>query len=416
MSLAGESEVRAQLERILQSGGFRNADALRRLLAFLADRTLDGSAASLKEYALGVAVFGKRDSFDPQSDASVRVQMGKLRQRLEEYYRTEGAEDPVVIDLPRRQFSLKFQGREAAAAPLAHRGLRVAVMAAALLVAGLAGWLLGRGSAPQRTQGNPSPALRAFWKPLLESPKPPLLCLGSPMFLRFRGARLRYLDSIEESRNNTVVRQLEKLFGGGDAAPAYEYTGIGEATAAFLMARLFAGWDHPVEIRRDSALSWDEIKSNNLIFLGSAKYNPHLKQLPVEQNFFVEGGGVQNLHPAAGEPALYGKQRSDDEARAVIEDHALISRIPGLDGHSVIVWLGGSSTWSTWAAADCLVEAPKFEKVIGRIRAPKSGEIPPYFELVLRIRFRDLVPVETEYVTHRVIVDPRAGVPKTPLR
>ena len=58
-------------------------------------------------------VFAKPDGYDPQSDASVRVQIGKLRRKLEEYYLAEGASDPLLLQLPKRHFAISFEYRAA---------------------------------------------------------------------------------------------------------------------------------------------------------------------------------------------------------------------------------------------------------------------------------------------------------------
>jgi hypothetical protein len=414
MRAAGDIDLRPQIDRILRSDTFRSSDSLRRLLAYLGERALDGSGDGLKEYTIGVAVFGKPESYDPQTDASVRVQVGKLRQRLEEYYRGEGQADAIIVELPKRHFTLRCHEREAAPAPATHPaapgwGKAATALVVAALV-GAAGWLLGRATAPPPAVSNPSPELRAFWQPLLEGPKPPLLCLGSPLFLRFKGARLRYSDSMESAKTDPVVRKLREVFGDADPLPAYEYTGVGEATAAALLTRLFTGWGYNVDLRRDNAISWDDIRSNNVIFLGSAKYIPQMQRFPVQLNFAVEGGGVKNLNPRPGEPELYDKRRSSDSARELVEDYALITRLPGLDGRSTVVWLGGSATWSTWGAVDCLVEPQHFRKVLGRMYDPHTGALPRYFELVVRVQFRAMVPVEMTYMTHRAIaVPPSAG-------
>ena len=81
-------EVRQELGRILASGAFRDRETLQHLLEYLVDD--DGTADNLKEYVIGVDVFGTPEGYDPQSDASVRVQIGKLRRKLEEYYLHEG--------------------------------------------------------------------------------------------------------------------------------------------------------------------------------------------------------------------------------------------------------------------------------------------------------------------------------------
>ena len=91
----------AQLQRILESRAFHPSEVLRRLLEYLGRKELQGEAEDLKEYTVGIEAFGKPDTYDPKTDSSVRVQAGKLRQKLDEYYRTEGLADPLIVELPK---------------------------------------------------------------------------------------------------------------------------------------------------------------------------------------------------------------------------------------------------------------------------------------------------------------------------
>ena len=106
---AVEESVRLQVDRILHSECFRGAESMRNLLAYLASKMLAGDADQLKEYSIGVDAFGKPPSYDPRSDSTVRVQTGRLRQKLAEYYRTEGALDTVIVDLPKGQLTLAYR-------------------------------------------------------------------------------------------------------------------------------------------------------------------------------------------------------------------------------------------------------------------------------------------------------------------
>jgi Tol biopolymer transport system component len=101
--------VRQELERVLQSKAFRNAEALSRLLRFVVNRSLDGDAESLKEYTLGSQVLERGGNFDPQTDPIVRVQAGRLRSKLQEYYGAEGKDDPVRIALPKGGYVPEFR-------------------------------------------------------------------------------------------------------------------------------------------------------------------------------------------------------------------------------------------------------------------------------------------------------------------
>src|SRR5579864_2365634 len=106
-----EEEKRAAVDKILQSQVFRNTESLRRLLRFLAEKAITGEADQLKVYSVGIDAFGKPPSYDPRQDSAVRIQVGRLRQKLSEYYLNEGKEDPVIVELPKGGFRLQFESR-----------------------------------------------------------------------------------------------------------------------------------------------------------------------------------------------------------------------------------------------------------------------------------------------------------------
>jgi len=77
---AAAESTKAQIDRILQSKTLQSSRGLRRLLQFLADKSLCGEADQLKEYSIGVDAFGKPSTYDPRQDSTVRIQVGRLRQ------------------------------------------------------------------------------------------------------------------------------------------------------------------------------------------------------------------------------------------------------------------------------------------------------------------------------------------------
>jgi adenylate cyclase len=102
-------EVRDALERILASRCFQQAGRASDFLRFVVEQTLAGNGQRLKGYTIGVEVFGRPADFDAQSDALVRVEAGRLRRRLVEYYASEGAADPVRIQLPRGTYAVEYE-------------------------------------------------------------------------------------------------------------------------------------------------------------------------------------------------------------------------------------------------------------------------------------------------------------------
>jgi TolB-like protein len=165
-----EAAAKVEVERVLASKGFANAGRLSRLLRYVVDKTLAGEADQLKEYAVGVEVFDRDDKYDPRLDSIVRVEAGRLRSRLDEYYNGEGAGAPLRITLPRGGYVAQFEPRvlppPAAAVttkPATTSGwakwpLTVGLIAA---VTALVLWLGGSTPTPAET-GAPGVAVLAF--------------------------------------------------------------------------------------------------------------------------------------------------------------------------------------------------------------------------------------------------------------
>src|ERR1700691_4232944 len=100
-----------QVQRIIQSKALRTSEVHRNLLQYLAEKSLSGTADSLKEYTLGLDVFAKPESYDPRQESVVRMHVARLRQKLAEFYRVEGKEDPIFIDVPKGGFRVTFEPR-----------------------------------------------------------------------------------------------------------------------------------------------------------------------------------------------------------------------------------------------------------------------------------------------------------------
>ena len=109
---ASREAVRSQLRTVLESSAFARAERLRHFLTFVVEKTLSGEGGQIKEYLLGIEVFGKDVSFDPRIDPIVRVEAGRLRAKLAKYYEHEGADDRVIIEFARGGYTPVFHTRE----------------------------------------------------------------------------------------------------------------------------------------------------------------------------------------------------------------------------------------------------------------------------------------------------------------
>src|SRR5262245_52256165 len=159
-----DSEVHAQLERILASPVFSRSQPLRRFLSFIVEQRLAGQAHTLKESVLAHELYGKGTGFDGGTDPVVRVDARRLRDKLREYY--DGRSEPILISLPKGSYVPVFERQFDAPAPVARlvalpppreerspadagrTRMRLGALAlVAVLVAGVVAWWTFRGTA-----------------------------------------------------------------------------------------------------------------------------------------------------------------------------------------------------------------------------------------------------------------------------
>jgi TolB-like protein len=111
-------EIEEELDRILSSKVFAAAQRSQAFLRYVVERSLTDAPTSLKEFSIAIDVFARGHDYDPSIDATVRVEAGRLRNRLREYYDVEGSDDPVYIDVPKGGYCPTFtfrNGRNVAA-------------------------------------------------------------------------------------------------------------------------------------------------------------------------------------------------------------------------------------------------------------------------------------------------------------
>jgi len=162
--------MRAELDRILSSAEFRGSERRVRLLTYLVEKAIAGEP--VKEYAIGVDVFEKPTDYDPRIDPSVRVEMGRVRVKLADYYAGEGGANGQRIEFPKRSYTpILIEGVEPPAPErraswLEAHLVATLIVAAGLCVAGVVGWRLAArtGKPPDNPQAREFCAkARFFW-------------------------------------------------------------------------------------------------------------------------------------------------------------------------------------------------------------------------------------------------------------
>jgi hypothetical protein len=419
--IASSETLRACVDHILQSGTFGNAPSSRRLLKYLADRSAEGSAEHLKEYAIGVDAFGKAPGYDPRQDSTVRIQIGRLRQKLAEYYRDEGGEDTLVIDLPKGQFTLTCEPRPAVPmaplpeilvpSPPAGQRWRVAAIALGglcllLLCVGVYAWGRSLTSDTASAVDPWSPELTELWAPFIHSGRPLLIVVGNPLFLQFENKAIYRDLSVENAEDllkSPHAEAVRQALGSQQSRPVHYYAAVGDVSAAFLLGQRLGSRQASMSIVRSSQLQWQQLADANVLFLGPPRFfGDKLNSLPASLEIIEGASGFQVVHPQPGEPSLYSFRDPPGFFSEDGEACVLITRAAGPGGNTDVMTFASNNTFGRMGAVSAFTEVGFTRSLANRMRGP-TGQIPQYFQVLLRVKYKGGVPTETVYLLHREI-------------
>jgi hypothetical protein len=405
----------SQIDKLTSSHVLHGSESLCKLLRYLARHVLDHPGTSIKEYQIATEVFGRSADFDPQLDSMVRVQAGRLRVKLSEYYAGDGAEDPIIVELPKGTYVLAFHHRATMPAKAANGANGTAAHSASEAVVPRRNWIIAiasltfllavaavvilslvsnRNSAQAGTShdaNTPPAAMRVFWNGFVSGSDEPWVIFSNAKFVGRPDAGLRYYDAARDQKGKTIFDQ---------------YTGVGEVLAVHALDHLFGEFHREIRVKRGSLFSLDDAKNNNLIFVGSPLENLTLLEIPGTDEFVfhrVPSGPrkgdpeIMNVHPQPGEAKEFLGTPGDDP---LTEDYAVIAMVKGLEPNQAVLILAGGTTIGTQAAVEYVCNKNSVEQLMLRLSVAQTGQLKP-FEAVIRVKVTRGVPVSTELVALR---------------
>jgi hypothetical protein len=430
--------VQSQVERILHSEELRGSEVLRRLLRFLAEKSASGEADELKEYIVAIDGLGKPATYDPRHNSAVRIQVGRLRQKLADYYRGEGRCDPIVIDVPKGRFKLKYEFRAcpALASPsadlfaehlapaevkpsgLEHKmSLRTALRTprfavplwvASILAVAFAGYHWLKPSAAKANTAVYPPGwdadMESLWRPFISTRRPLIVAIEDPLFVELNGStgiyyRDKTLNSWSDVEASQNVGALRKALKNPDIQPSRYYTAFGEVDASFLIAKLLGPRVQNLSVVKTSDLSLRQIGDNNVLFVGVQNlfFNEQTQAMPVEVQLLQVREGIRNKNPGPNEPALFADQYSTaptEEGYA----YALVTHLPGPLGDNDVESFTSSRAAGYVAAVKAFTDPEVVRSIVGHLKQSCGGRMPAYYQVLLKVRFKEEVPTEITYV------------------
>lgn len=304
-SLSPEQKRQA-LERLLNSHAFSRADQLRRFLRYICETEIAGHPDEITEHLIATRALGRAADYIPGDDSSVRNRAHALRQKLDEYYRTEGPEAPVRVELRKGSYVPIFVERTeslppAPPPPIAtppplvvvppmpapiprHRGpewlgpFLAGAGLSALLALGAWGWSQ-RATADQAT-------LDSAWGEMLHPGANVIVCLGSPPTLLLKSFRDGTLPP--QPRMFGAPAEIQQWYeglgmmdGGGKLYMSSTMNAalVGDALAAARAVRLLSRAGANVQLLPEWGTRPLALRGRNLLLVGSPNYSPYAARI-----------------------------------------------------------------------------------------------------------------------------------------
>ena len=413
------------VQRVAASLSFQRSPRLRELLLYICERAIQNHPEELREQLIGRGVFGRKADYNPAEDNIVRVEVRQLRKRLEEYFATEGKEEPYVILIPKGAYVPVFEPRvkpslaAVQTQPIEVRSspsgvlwktwfFRVAVTVI-LGLAGLSGWLWRENRKVERQLAGSSASQQGrapLWPLLFNNGQETLIiCADSALVvaetvLRRSVTLEEYLSHDYDGRPATSEPARSIL----RAVPNWLFTDI---TDVRLVQRLFrlnaAHWDK-VSIRSAKNAQLQDFKQGNIILLGSIRSNPWDSLFEPAMKFRFEydqqahAAYIRNQKPEQAEQALY-RAASPGESG---DSYSVIALVPNLRHTGFVLMIEGTTGEGTESAGEFIMNPASAAGFINSLTANNQGRI-PYFEVLLKSETLAGVTKNAEIVAEHII-------------
>jgi hypothetical protein len=240
----------------------------------------------------------------------------------------------------------------------------------------------------------------------MASKRPLVIAIADPLFIGLQGTdvflRKISLRRPEDAAHSREVSALRKVLGDPAIQSTFNFTPSGEVMSSFLLAKLLGTRKQNLALTRGSQVVLRGLTDNDVILIGpEIMFEQKLSGVQLQPDFVPVPGGIRNLHPRTAEPELFadaapGSKPDDGEV------YALISSAPGPLGNTHFASFTSSRTWGRQGAVQAFTDPALAKTLLERIKTA-SGAIPRYFQVVLKVRFRDGVPIDVVYVTHHAV-------------
>ncbi len=438
----------ALLERVVNSPRFQRAARLREFLLFVGRRSIREHSDQIAEQEIGTEVFGRPPNYDTNIDNIVRVNATEVRKRVEAYFEAEGAQEQVILEIPRGSYKPVFRRRFAAPEPavgltkpepqpepqpeplpdpvatiakpeapqvpaeaIPARQLRSGI-AATLVILALscacgALWFQNRQLHRSLYAWKANPTLASFWSQLLDARPDTDVVLADTSFALVEDI-LKKPIPLKDYLDRRYVSEIQSQAQSQQMSPdrredlnlilARNYGSVGD----FRVAQRLAALD-PLgrNIHVNYALEYTaaQLKQDNVILIGSRKSNPWVDIFSSNLNFTIEYDPdrqvslVRNHAPQAGEQQTYVAPATADSSSGF----SVVCYLPNPGQAGKVLIIAGTGSEATEGAGEFITS----EEQLATFRRLLHVDKLPYFEVLLKTTHLSATPLNATIVAYR---------------
>ena len=418
----------ALIERVAASEQFSRSARLRDFLLYVGRQSLKKGSTEIHEQEIGAKVFGRDDSYDRAADTIVRVNATELRKRIDSYFAQNGANEPLIFEIPRGIYKPVFRWRLPAVsegaliqvgtqeatpvspvfpAPAKRYVFAVTIVFLCLSIALIAVCIVQfQEIRTMRVALNPwegQPTVAAFWTGFLDPHRQTDIVLPDAS-LSIREELTGHPITLSNYINREYINETESLPFSKDRRDdltniySHNLVAFGDYRAAQeILALCPVGSSLRLTLSR--FFQAESVKHDNLILIGGKKANPWIYLFDDRMNFSLdydpaEGlGYISNRHQHPGEAATYTPARYPSG----FEGYSVVAYLPNPSHNGNVIILTGTDSDATSATAEFLTSEEQLKKFQSTLHVQKF----PYFEVLLKTSRLSGTSLSSEVVAYR---------------
>ena len=418
---------RELVQRVVKSEIFCRSAAMRAFLLYITEHAIEGRAERLKEQVIGAEVLGRKPNYDPADDNIVRVRAHELRSRLEKYFTSEGAEEPILLRIPKGSYVPEFFPRAVAAAetsaiPVPPEAIEPGVVKAhplkrywlplsAVLLTALVGSfaLLRYESRSGSSAGahTASSAMQDFWGQFFDRRDEELkIVYADTSFALWQDMSGKDLD-LGDYLSNKYLQNPDDRFR---ELAMRRSTSPADLSISARLTSLTGEFGGRTNIQSARNTDTEFFQHGNVILIGSHRSNPWDEMFEPNLNFAVEqdpktGAPLfKDRSPQAHESSIYAIPEMLDARggeQKEFKSYGLVALVKGCGGRGLVVMLEGLNMQATQAAGDIVTDPQRLEALLRTMGHEEGKRVAP-FEALFQITSLPGGYTNSEVIAYRV--------------